>query len=153
MHRKARVGDIRTIHKELNLLASEGKVLPRSLNDLYTHVRDLHVWIDDDSGEIAGWCALHVMWEDLAEIRSLVVGKSHRRRGLGRKLVEACFDEARMLEIHKVFVLTYETEFFGRVGFQVVDKQVLPQKIWSDCLNCTKFPDCDETAMLIELQI
>lgn len=151
MHRKARVDDIRLIHREINLLAADGKVLPRSLNDLYTHVRDLHVWIDDRIATIVGWSALHVMWEDLAEIRSLVVVESHRRRGIGRGLVEACFAEARELGLSRVFALTYETEFFRRVGFKTVDKQILPQKIWSDCLNCTKFPDCDETAMLIEL--
>ncbi len=151
MIRKARIDDVPTIHRVVNEYAQQGRLLPRSLSELYTHIRDMHVYEDGQSAKLLGWSALHISWEDLAEVRSLVVLKEHRRRGIGRRLVEACLDESRRLGIPRVFVLTYETQFFTRLGFKTVDKHIFPQKIWTDCLHCTKFPDCDETAMLLEM--
>jgi amino-acid N-acetyltransferase len=100
---------------------------------------------------VVGVCALHICWEDLAEIRSLVVREEERNKGIGLKLVKACLDESRVLGVKKVFALTYEPEFFGKLGFEKVDKAVLPHKIWTDCLKCFKFPDCDEEAMAKEM--
>ncbi len=97
---------------------------------------------------MAGACALGVCWEDLAEIRSLAVAEDRRGLGYGRVLVEACLEEARSLGVHQVFALTYVVPFFERLGFEVVEKSVLPHKVWADCLKCAKFPDCDETAMM-----
>ena len=151
MVRKARIGDVRTIHKILNTYAADGKLLPRSLSELYTHIRDMFVWALPETGQIVACCSLHVVWEDLAEIRSLAVEKEHQGRGIGAKLVQACLQEARELGIPRVFVLTYEAEFFQKQGFVIVDKHIFPQKIWADCLHCNKFPDCDETALLLDL--
>jgi amino-acid N-acetyltransferase len=91
------------------------------------------------------------MWEDLAEIRSVAVAEEAGRKGLGTKLVTACLDEAHELGLKKVFCLTYKPNFFGKFGFRVVDKSELPHKVWRDCINCVKFPDCDEIAMILEM--
>ncbi len=130
--------------------AQQGDLLPRSLSELYDNLRDIFVYVDDAQPDIIGTCSMHICWEDLAEIRSLVVREPYRRQGIGKKLVEACISEAITLGLHRIFVLTYQVEFFQRLGFREVDKATLPHKIWADCLKCVKFPECDETAMIIE---
>lgn len=152
MLRKARTSDVRIIQEILNHYASQGKLLPRSLSELYTHLRDTFVWVDEETGQVVGCCSLHIVWEELAEVRSLAVREDHRKLGIGRLLVEACLQEAKQLEISRVFVLTYEIDFFEHMGFSQVDKNIFPQKIWADCLHCPKFPECDETALLLELK-
>ncbi|MEN6487087.1 MAG: N-acetyltransferase [Syntrophobacteraceae bacterium] len=151
MIRKARIVDVPVIQKMLTGLAQEGRLLARSLSELYTNLRDMSVVVDDETGQIAGCCSLHIIWENLAEVRSLAVLDSHRRRGLGSMLVSECIAEARELGIGRIFTLTYETEFFKSVGFQEVDKNVFPQKIWADCLHCPKFPECDEVALVLDI--
>lgn len=145
------IGDVPVIQKLLTGFAMDGRLLNRSLSELYTHVRDIFVAWDEETGAVVGCCSLHVMWDNLAEIRSLAVGNSHQKKGFGRKLVSACIEEARELGITRVFTLTYETEFFQHMGFQVVDKSIFPQKIWADCLHCPKFPECDEVALVMDL--
>jgi len=147
MIRKAAIADVRKIHGVVNLAAGQGEMLPRSLGELYDNMRDYFVYEED--GEILGTSALHVCWEDLAELRSLCVADAARKRGIGRMLVDACIREAQRFAIGKVFLLTYQEEFFRKCGFTVVDKKDLPQKIWSDCIKCPKFPECDEIAMSI----
>lgn len=148
MLRKATIHDIKAIHGLLKSYADRGFLLPRALSDLYDSVRDFTLFEEDTAGPIIGICALHVCWEDLAEIRSLAVNEGYRRRGIGSQLVARAIEEACGLGIRRVFTLTYKPEFFEKLGFQVVDKAALPQKIWADCLKCVKFPDCDETAMM-----
>jgi amino-acid N-acetyltransferase len=97
-----------------------------------------------------GICALHVCWENLAEIRSLAVTEEAQRQGIGRQLVEACLAEAGYLGINRVFTLTYQPVFFERLGFRPIDKSELPHKVWSDCIQCSKFPDCNEEALVWE---
>lgn len=149
--RKARVDEIPEIQKMLAGHAQRGDMLPRSLSELYDNLRDIFVSLDDDKPEIIGTCSMHICWEDLAEIRSLAVREPYQGQGIGKKLVEACIAEAIALGLHRIFVLTYQVEFFQKIGFQVVDKGTLPHKIWADCLKCIKFPECDETAMIIEI--
>jgi amino-acid N-acetyltransferase len=146
MLRKASIKDIRKIHGIVNASASSGEMLPRSLGELYDNMRDYFVY--EDRGKVLGTCALHVCWEDLAEIRSLCVAEPSRKKGIGRMLVEVCIEEAKQLHIPKVFLLTYQDVFFFKCGFTVIDKKELPQKIWSDCVRCPKFPECDEIAMV-----
>jgi amino-acid N-acetyltransferase len=131
--------------------AKEGLLLPRSFSELYTHLRDFFVLAHRQTQEVFGCCALSIIWEDLAEIKSLAVAKEKQGQNWGRRLVEACLSEAITLDVYKVFVLTYQDRFFERLGFKVVEKDVLPQKVWADCLKCPKFPECDEIAMLIEM--
>ena len=151
MIRKARVLDVKNIHKLLSTFSDRGEVLPRPLSEIYDNLRDYCIFCDERQKTIIGTCAVHITWEDLAEIRSLAVKEEFTKRGIGRKLVERCIAEARDLGIHRVFVLTYKREFFEKVGFHLVDKSSLPHKIWADCLKCVKFPDCDETAMMREI--
>ncbi len=144
--RPARMGDVRAIHALLSNFANKGLMLPRSISSLYDHLRDFVVYEED--GAILGICALQLCWDDLAEIRSLAVVEERQKSGIGAQLVESCLDEAQSLEISKVFVLTYQAEFFRKFGFVDRDKQELPHKIWSDCIHCSKFPDCDEDALI-----
>ncbi|NQU04190.1 MAG: N-acetyltransferase [Syntrophaceae bacterium] len=152
MLRKAKVGDVKDIHRIINESALKGEMLPRSLMKLYNDVRDFFVFLDGDDGPIIGVGAIHVFWENLAEIRSLYVKEGYRRRGIARKLVDACTSEAITLDLFRIFALTYQKGFFGRLGFEEVERKALPEKIWSDCFKCPKYPDyCDETAMIMEL--
>jgi amino-acid N-acetyltransferase len=100
---------------------------------------------------VVGICALHICWDELAELRSLAVQEEFRKRGIGEKLVKSCLEESKFLGVKRVFALTYQPEFFERMGFKKVDKNVLPHKIWTDCLKCIKFPDCDEMAVVKEI--
>ncbi len=148
--RKAHMGDVKHIHQMLMASASQGLLLPRPLVDLYRHVREFYV-LEDQEGKVSGCCALAIVWEDIAEIRSLVVREDLRGRHLGQALVEACMSEAVTLGIPRVFTLTYQSGFFSKIGYHEVEKDVLPNKVWADCINCPKFPDCDEIAMLVDL--
>lgn len=149
MIRKARMADVKGIHGLIAEYARKGDMLPRSLADIYENLRDYFVFLGND-GELVGSAAIHIMWEDLAEVRSLAVREGRMRRGVGTQLVESCISEAIMLGIARVFALTYKPEFFEKLGFHVVDKSELPQKIWADCLKCSKFPDCDEVALVAD---
>lgn len=146
--RKAKMADVRAIHRLLLHCAGQSLLLPRSLNQLYGHLRDFYVVSRGPDGPVVGCCALSLCWEDLGEIRSLAVEADCMGKGLGRLLVDKCLDEAAQLGLQRVFTLTYVVDFFAKIGFSIVEKETLPQKVWSECINCPKFPDCDETAML-----
>jgi amino-acid N-acetyltransferase len=147
MIRKAVLSDVKNIQSLINQYAETGQMLPRTLNELYEYLRDFHVFEED--GALEGVCALHVSWDGLAEIRSLAVRKDRVRAGIGRSLVQQCLAEAATLQVDRVFVLTYQDAFFRKLGFADVDKKELPHKIWTDCLNCVKFPNCDESSLII----
>ncbi len=152
MLRKARVSDVKSIHRLINSSAAKGEMLSRSLMDIYGSLRDFYVYYDEEKKLVAGVCAMNIIWENLAEIRSLCVEENYRYRGIGRNLVEACISEAITLGLFRVFTLTYKKELFAKLGFHEVDRATLPEKIWSDCFRCPKYPDyCDETAMIMEL--
>jgi amino-acid N-acetyltransferase len=150
--RKANIQDVPAIHRLLMGYSRQGLLLPRPYNELYSHLRDFFVVDTVGQPSVVGCCALSITWQNLAEIRSLIVDTPYQGLGWGRRLVDTCLSEALTLGIYRVFTLTYKTSFFGKLGFVEVDKEVLPQKVWADCLNCPKFPDCcDEVAMLMEL--
>jgi amino-acid N-acetyltransferase len=151
MLKKATIADVKEIHSILSLYAQKGLLLGRSMSDLYDQIRDFIVARNSRDSMIIGTCSLHICWEDVAEIRSLAVKDDYKHQGVGKKLVKACIDEAKDLGIKKVFVLTYVPDFFKLLGFQLVDKSVLPHKVWGDCVKCVKFPDCDEEALLLDL--
>ena len=148
--RKAGVKEVGDIHKLLSRYADQSLLLPRSLSEIYNHLRDYSV-IDDINGNIIAVCALGVCWEDLGEIRSLAVVEGHQGKGLGTALVDNCMKEAASLGLKQIFVLTYVPDFFTKAGFRVIEKSTLPHKVWADCLKCPKFPDCDEIAMIKEV--
>lgn len=149
MIRKATVADVKAIQSLVNQYAEAGQMLPRTLNELYEHLRDFQVYEED--GSLVGVCALHVSWEGLAEIRSLAVRQDRIKRGIGVELVKQCLSEAVLLRVERVFVLTYHPGYFRKLGFAEVDKKELPHKIWTDCLKCVKFPDCDEVALTLQI--
>ncbi len=150
MIRKAILQDARQIHRLLLTYAKDGLVLSRSLMEIFEAIRDFYVFVDEE--RVVGAAALNICWEDLAEVRSLVVEENFSGRGIGKHLVEACLAEARQLGIGRVFALTYQQVFFEKLGFAVIEKSELPQKIWGDCIKCAKFPECDEIALCISLQ-
>jgi amino-acid N-acetyltransferase len=147
--RKARMSDAENIHALINGYATEGLMLPRARNIIYECIREFI--IAEEDGEFLGTGALHIIWEDLAEARALAIKKDSRQIGIGRKIVNALIDEARHLEIKRVFALTYQPEFFEKCGFRIVSKDDLPQKVWKECINCPKFPNCDEIALIREV--
>lgn len=149
MIRKAKVGDIKRIQELINHFAGQDLMLPRSLNVLYENLRDFFVYEDKDI--IVGCSALHISWDDLAEIKSLAVSRNYQNKGIGRKLVEACILEAREIGAGRVFVLTYAPDFFKNLGFRQTAHNKLPHKVWAECINCPKFPDCQETALIKKL--
>jgi len=153
--RKARITDVKDIHALLMDWASKEMLLPRSLSQLYTHLRDFFVLslvhqtpAGEQEEEVVGCCALTLVWDDLAEIRSLAVAEDKCRMGFGGMLLDAAVAEAKELGLRRLFALTYQVEFFARMGFAKVAKETMPQKVWSDCINCPRFPDCNEVAVL-----
>jgi len=149
MIRKARIGDIKQIQNLINIFAKQNLMLPKSLNELYENVRDF--WVVEDGKRILGCAAMHIAWDDLAEIKSLAVVKTRQNRGIGKELVSTCLSEARQLGAKKVFVLTYKPGYFKKFGFRKIKNSNLPHKIWAECINCSKFPNCQETALLKNL--
>ena len=146
--RRAVVGDVPAMAQIINGYASRGLMLPKSQYDLYQGIRNLVVVICGD--QLIGCGALQVFWHDLAEVRSLAVEEEWLGKGIGRLIVQHLLADAQSLGVPKVFTLTYRQSFFERLGFREVPKESLPQKIWGDCLNCPKYPDCDEVAMVLD---
>lgn len=147
--RKAKITDAKEIQNIVNNYASQDLMLPRSLNNLYDNIRDFYVV--DNNGAVKGCVALHIVWDDLAEIKTLAVDETERGKGWGKKLVNEALKEAKELGIKKVFALTLIKEFFHKIGFKTVQKRRLPQKIWGECIHCMKFPDeCNEIAVMYE---
>jgi amino-acid N-acetyltransferase len=148
---KAKINDAQRIHELVNKFADKGQMLPRALSEIYENLRDFFVVRDDDK-QIVGCVALHINWADLAEIKSLAVSEDKQAKGVGSMLVEACLEEAKELGFPAVFCLTYKPAFFERHNFHQVDKMELPRKVWAECYRCPKFPDCDEVALIYQLE-
>src|SRR5262249_54088041 len=145
--RPARVGDVPAIHELIRTFAERKLMIRRSLGELYESVREFVV-AADDGGRGIGCAALHVFWEDLAELKCLAVAEQEQRGGVGRLLVDHCWESARDLDIKSVFTLTYVAEFFERCGYRRIDKADLPHKIWNECVRCPLFPNCNEIALI-----
>jgi amino-acid N-acetyltransferase len=146
MIRPATVHDVSRISEIINSHAELGKMLFKSYAQLYEDLRDFAVYEKD--GRVVGSCALAIIWADLTEVRSLAVDNDYRGQGIGKRLTEWCVEEARRLQIRRIMSLTYEQAFFEKLGFEVVNKDTLPLKVWSDCVRCPKRDGCDEIAMV-----
>jgi len=146
MIRKAKIKDIKQIQELIGCFARLDVMLPRSLNELYENIRDF--WVYEEKGKVVGCAALHISWDDLAEIKSLAVVKNKQGKGIGRDLAAACLAEAKVMGAKKIFVLTYKPEFFKKLGFKRIKQSALPHKIWAECINCSKFPNCREIPLL-----
>jgi len=149
MIRKANIRDVKQVKELINSFAKQDLMLPRSLNELYENLRDFWVFYQDK--KIVGCCALHISWDDLAEIKSLAVKKNMQKKGIGSQLITTCINEARQLGVKKIFVLTYKPEYFRKAGFRRIKHSSLPHKIWAECINCHKFPNCQEIALVKQL--
>lgn len=147
---KARISDATQMHQLINYFADKGEMLPRPLSEIYENIRDYFVVRQGE--RIIACGALHVMWSDLAEIKSVAVAEGSQRQGIGDQLVEACLKEAKRLGMPTVFCLTYKPAFFERLGFSQLDKMELPHKVWGECYRCPKFPNCDEVALICHLE-
>ena len=146
MLRKAKIEDIRQIQALINSFAKKDLMLARSLNELYEGIRDF--WVCEKNKKIIGCAALHISWEDLAEIKSVAVAKSSQSKGIGKELILKCLEEAKELGAKRVFLLTYNPGYFQQFGFKKVKNSCLPHKVWAECINCCKFPNCQEVALL-----
>ncbi|MCX7020475.1 MAG: N-acetyltransferase [bacterium] len=148
--RKASIHDVPAIQKLIKIYADRDEMLHRSLNELYETLRDFIVI--DDGREMLACAAIHVTWDDLAELKSVTVAPHAKGLGLGRLIVENCLKEARELGLRRIFALTYKPGFFEKCGFTTIDRNMLPHKVWGECIKCHKYPDCNETAMMCYLQ-
>ena len=147
---KASIEDVPQMHKLINYFADNGEMLARSLSEIYENIRDYCIVRHGE--KVVGCAALHINWSDLAEIRSVAVAEEYQRKGVGEKLIKACVKDAQSLGIPTVFCLTYKPGFFEKLDFSKVEKTELPQKIWSECFRCPKFPNCDEVALIRRLE-
>lgn len=148
--RKATMRDVESLHSLVNEFAEKGLMLPRSRNTLYEALREFTIIVAD--GKFAGVGALHIIWDNLAEIRAVAIRPEYQHQGIGQQLILELLSEAVTLEIHQVFALTYQVDFFTKCGFRIVSKEEMPSKVWKECINCPKFPNCDEVAMIKELE-
>ena len=146
IYRKARFDDIESIYGLVHIYAAQGEMLPRSRNTLYENLRDMVVAEEDDT--VVGVGALHIMWDRLAEVRMMAIAPEHTRQGIGAEIVRRLLAEGDALGIEKVFTLTYKPDLFRKLGFIRISREELPQKVWKECIDCPKYPNCDEIAMI-----
>jgi len=147
---KAKIGDATQMHQLVNHFADKGEMLARPLSEIYENIRDYFVVKQGE--RVIACAALHVNWSDLVEIKSLAVAEDSQRKGIGDELIEACLKEAKELGMPTVFCLTYKPAFFEKFGFSQLDKMELPQKVWTECYRCSKFPNCDEVALIYHFE-
>lgn len=147
----AAVTDATGICELVNTFARTGEMLPRTMSEVYQNLRDFYV-VRGDDGAVVACGGLHILWEDLAEIKSLAVRAELQGQGLGAGIVQACLDEARGLGLATAFALTYRPTFFEKMGFTQADVMTLPRKVWGECYRCPKFPGCNEIAMVFDLR-
>ena len=149
---KAKIGDVKVMHKLVNQFAGKGEMLPRALSEIYENLRDYFV-IRNRAGRVTACVALHISWADLAEVKALAVDREKQKKGMGAALVKACVEESKALGIPRMYCLTYKPGFFKKQGFKQVEKMELPRKIWAECYTCPKFPDCDEVALVLDVPV
>ena len=149
-YRHATFADVEEIFALIENYASKGIMLPKPHNVLYETIREFAVAVDEETGKVVGTGALHLTWNELAEVRSMAVHPDYARQGIGAEIVKKLLEDGRKVGVKKFFTLTYSPEFFATLGFKVVEKETLPHKIWKECIDCPKFANCDETGMTLE---
>lgn len=147
--RQAKVQDVKQMHKIIEFYADNKEMLHRSLNSIYENIQEYVV--AEVKGKIIGCGALHVSWDNLAEVKALAVEKTYARQGIGTKIVKTLEQNALGLGIFTTFALSFKPAFFQKMGYEVISREVLPQKIWSECINCHLFPDCGEVPLIKDL--
>jgi len=152
---RAKVDDVSEIYKIVNQFAKRNLMLPRVLNDIYERLYEFFVikhYINKNE-KVIGCVALHLTWigkkdEVWGEIRSLAVEEKFQGLGLGKQLILKCHKEAKSLGVKKMFALTYVPEFFLKLGYEIVSRDSLPHKVWTECINCPFFMECKETPLV-----
>lgn len=148
--RNAKIADAKAIHSLVKDYAERDVMLFRSMADIYENLQSFIIAeLDDD---VVGCCSLQIVWADLAEIKSLAVDKSHTNTGVGKMLVSHALEQAGRIGLPRVFALTLTPDFFEKMGFAIVEKDSLPMKVWTDCARCPKQQNCDEIAVVRELE-
>ena len=151
MIENATMDDCEAILKLVNKNADKGLMLSKTPYMIYKNITNFLVW--KEKNRVVGCCRLAIVWNDLAEIASLAISESYQKKGIGKKLVQACIQKAKDLKIKQVFVLSYQDDFFKKCGFTEVPRESLPYKVFGDCLNCPKVNCCDEKALILSLEI
>ena len=150
MLRKANIEDAQAIQNLICFYSEDGKMMFRPLEEIEENIADFRVY--EKSGEVLGICNLKYGWDNLVEIRSLGVDPRYHRQGIATKMLQHSIDQALLNQnCDTVFVLTYAIQLFKKLGFKIIDKMDLPQKVWSDCKHCLHQANCDETAMILSL--
>lgn len=147
--RQAKTSDVKAMQALINFYADKEEMLHKSLNDIYENIQEYVAM--EDKGKVIGCCAMHVSWENLAEIKSLAVDQKYQKKGYGAKLVAACEKKAKDVGVTSVFALTYKPGFFIKLGYKKIAREKLPHKVWGECVKCPKFPDCGEVPVIKEL--
>ena len=147
--RDANIADAKAIHALVTYYAEFDRMLFRSMGDIYENLQTFKV--AQEEGRVVGCCALQVIWSDLAELKSLAVDKDFAGRGIGKTLVQAAIEKAKAMGVPKIFALTLEPAFFKKLGFEQIDNDLLPMKVWRDCAKCSKQDSCDEIALILDL--
>lgn len=145
-YRHAKFSDVESIHKLLNDYAKEGLMLPRSRNSIYENLRDYIIAVENN--RLLGCGALHFVWDQLAEVRSLAVHPSLKRTGIGRSIVARLEQEGIERGVKMFFTLTYQPGFFAKCDYIETEKEKLPQKVWKECVYCPLYPHCNEVALI-----
>jgi len=148
--RPAKVKDVKPMHSIIEFYANRQEMLHRPINDIYENIQEFSVC--EDKGKVVGCGALHVSWEDLAEIKALAIASGYQKKGIGSKLVSELENRAKDLGIKKVFALTFKPPFFSKLGYKKIKRDELPHKIWGECVKCHLFPDCGEVPLAKHLK-
>jgi amino-acid N-acetyltransferase len=160
---KAQIRDVEEILDLVNGFAASNLMLPRGPQYLYENIRDFVIATDRDVPVysltetkevlhlIVACASLHVLWEDIAEIRSLAIHPDYQQLGLGSKLVEHMKQEAKLLGIKRLYTFTLTQDFFQTLGFKQQNRAELPAKVWGECSRCPKYFQCDEVGMVFEI--
>lgn len=148
-YRSATFADVEEIYSLIAGYASQGLMLPKPHNVLYEALREFIVAVEIDTEKIVGTGALHLTWNELAEVRSMAVHPDYKRQGIGAEIVKRLLLQGRDIGVKNFFTLTYSPEFFESLGFKVTTRESLPHKIWKECIDCPKFANCDEIAMTL----
>ncbi len=149
-YRSATFADVEDIYNLIAGYAAQGLMLPKPHNVLYELIREFVVAIEVETGKIVGTGALHLTWNELAEVRSMAVHEDYKRQGIGAEIVKVLLKQGREVGVKNFFTLTYSPQFFESLGFEVTTRESLPHKIWKECIDCPKFANCDEIAMTLE---
>jgi len=160
---KAQIRDVEEILQLVNGFAASNLMLPRGPQYLYENIRDFVIASDPDVpvysltetkevlNLIVACGSLHVLWEDMAEIRALAIHPDYQHLGLGSKIVAYMKTEARLIGIHRLFTFTLTEDFFKTLGFHKIIRKDLPPKVWGECSRCPKYFQCDEVGMVLDL--